>query len=170
MNERATLGVAAWCVVVLAGAAWGAEGAATTRPAAPAGDVAALEKRFEETMSGVTMVGQFTMDGKDGAPKEDRYTISKVSKMAGDVWLFQARVQYGGKDVTVPIPVPVRWAGDTPVISVTEMAIPGLGTYSARVVIYEGRYAGTWSGGDHGGTMFGRLERGAGAQTRPAVR
>jgi hypothetical protein len=44
-----------------------------------------------------------------------------------------------------------------PVISVTNVAFPGLGTYSARVVIYGDGYAGTWNGRDHGGQMFGRI-------------
>ena len=37
--------------------------------------------------------------------------------------------------------------------------IPGLGTFSSRVVIYEGRYAGTWQHGDVGGHLFGVLKR-----------
>jgi hypothetical protein len=53
----------------------------------------------------------------------------------------------------------VKWAGDTPVISVTNVAFPGLGTYSARVVVYDGQYAGTWGGKDHGGQMFGKIVR-----------
>ena len=52
---------------------------------------------------------------------------------------------------------PVRWAGDTPVISVTNFGIPLIGTYSARVVIYQGQYAGTWSGKTHGGHLFGKI-------------
>ena len=51
----------------------------------------------------------------------------------------------------------MKWAGDTPVISVTNVAFPGLGTYSARVVIYGDSYAGTWDGKDHGGQMFGKI-------------
>jgi outer membrane protein assembly factor BamB len=60
--------------------------------------------------------------------------------------------------VTVPVVVDVVWAGDTPMIQVTEMSIPMLGTYSARVVIFGDQYAGLWSGSDHGGHMFGTIE------------
>lgn len=131
--------------------------APTTQPAT---NQAALEEKFAADMNNVTLVGHFTMDGHDAAPKEERYTISSVKKLQGDMWLFNARIQYNKTDSTIPLVIPVKWAGDTPIISVTEMGIPGMHTYSARVVIYNGRYAGTWNGaGNHGGTLFGRLEK-----------
>ncbi len=34
-----------------------------------------------------------------------------------------------------------------------------MGTYTARVMIYADHYAGTWDAGDHGGHMWGRIER-----------
>ncbi len=120
---------------------------------------AALEAEFERTMSGSVLVGQFTMDGIDAELREERYTIEKVTKIGEDRWRFDARVQYGQFDVTVPIPLDVKWAGDTPVISLTDLSIPGLGTYTSRVLVYRGHYAGTWSGKDYGGKLFGRIER-----------
>ena len=122
-------------------------------------DQAELDKGFEKTMSGATLVGHFSMDGRGGQPKEERYTIQKVTKQQGDVWLFLARIQFGGRDVTIPMRIPVKWAGDTAVISVTDIGFPGLGTYTARVLIYGDQYAGTWSGKDHGGHLWGRIER-----------
>ena len=114
------------------------------------------EKEFEESMRGVTLQGQSTRDGKEGL-HTDKYTIDKVVKKSGDSWTFYARIQYGGKDLTIPMPITVKWAGDTPVIMVTDQSFPGMGTYSARVVIFRGDYAGTWSGGDHGGKLFGKV-------------
>jgi hypothetical protein len=123
-------------------------------------DRAQLEKWFAETMSGATLIGHFTVDGRGaGEPKEERYTIQKVTKLQGDNWLFVARIQFGEKDVAIPIRIPVKWAGDTAVISVTDMGFPGLGTYTARVLIYGDQYAGTWSGKAHGGHLWGRIER-----------
>lgn len=117
-----------------------------------------LEKRFQEQMSGCRMVGSFTTDGSKNAPKSESYTISKVTKVRDGKWRFHAKIQYGDKKaVTVPLVVGVAWAGDTPMIQVTKQKIPFFGTFSARVLIYEGRYAGTWDGGDHGGQMFGRI-------------
>jgi len=118
------------------------------------------EKKFQEMMAGSTLVGHSTRNGKERlAPGEERYTIDKVSKLAGDTWLFQARIQYGSHDVPLPVPVTIKWAGDTPVITLTDLKLPGLGTFTARVLLYRDRYAGTWSATDHGGEMFGKIER-----------
>ena len=119
----------------------------------------ARESAFREMMSDVTLVGYFTMNGAENSGKlrEEKYTIRQVTKMKGDYWLFFARVEYGGRDVTVPLPLEVKWAADTPIITLTDMKLPKLGTYTARVVIYRGQYAGTWSGGSHGGQMFGSI-------------
>jgi hypothetical protein len=125
----------------------------------PAQDQAALEQRFEKTLTNAVFVGHFTTDGDDKGVKEDRYTISSVKKMKGDYWLFNTRIQFGTKDVNVPLMLPVIWAGDTPVITVTDVGVPGIGTYTARVLVYSDHYAGTWSGGaHHGGTLAGVIE------------
>ena len=138
-------------------------------------DQAELDKQFEKTMTGATLIGRFTVEGRgnrEGArePREERYHISKVTKTQGDYWVFVARVQYGKKDVTVPMMLQVKWAGDTPVITLTDLNIPGLGTYTARVLIFRDHYAGYWSGGDHGGNLWGRIERnGEGGSDKPAA-
>ncbi|HEX6963094.1 MAG TPA: hypothetical protein VF175_14590, partial [Lacipirellula sp.] len=67
---------------------------------------------------------------------------------------------YGDHDVTAPLTLPIRWAGDTPVICVDELPIPGLGAFTARVMIYRDHYAGFWAGKDHGGHLFGVIQRG----------
>ncbi|HVR75344.1 MAG TPA: hypothetical protein VMT52_13490 [Planctomycetota bacterium] len=120
-----------------------------------------LEEKFASTMSGATLAGKWRLvkDGKLGEEKEDKYTIRAATKVGEDLWLIGARVQYGGKDVTVPVPVKVFWAGDTPVISITNAGLPGLGTYTARVLIYDGHYTGTWSGPGHAGFLTGLITR-----------
>jgi hypothetical protein len=90
-----------------------------------------------------------------GPEKEDKYTIVGATKIGGDSWIINARIQYGSRDFVAPIPVKVKWAGDTPVIVVDKIPMPGGGVYSARVLFYEHTYAGTWSGGDHGGLLNG---------------
>src|SRR5438105_4557180 len=134
---------------------------AQTRPTTrPTTDRASLERQFEKTMSGATLVGHFSVDGEESSAKEERYTISKVTKGEGDEWTFYARMQFGKADLTLPVMLPVKWAGDTPVITVDQVRIPGMGTYSARVMIDGTRYAGTWSGSPtHGGQMWGRIVR-----------
>jgi hypothetical protein len=115
------------------------------------------ESQFEQMMNGAVLVGRSTLDGKDGLSGEERYSIDHVSRMGGDLWMFQARMKLEGHEIPVPIPVNIKWAGDTPVIEVTDMAIPGMGSYTARVVLYRDRYAGTWSGKNHGGQLFGAI-------------
>jgi hypothetical protein len=120
-------------------------------------DLAKLEAQFVQQMSGCQMVGLFTTRDPEKKPQRDSYTILKVRKLRDSKWQFLARVEYQKKPITVPLVVDVKWAGDTPVIQVTDMKIPFLGTYTARVVIYRGEYAGTWSGVGYGGQMYGKI-------------
>lgn len=121
---------------------------------------AALERQFADTMSGATLIGSFTVAGREnGQPREERYEIERASKLEHDYWLFVARIQYGQTDLKVPITLKVFWAGDTPVITLTDLTIPGLGTFTARVMVYGDRYAGTWQHGKVGGHLWGRIEQ-----------
>ncbi len=45
-----------------------------------------------------------------------------MTRLGGDVWMFQSRMKLGGVEVPLPIPVTVKWRGDTPVIEVTDMS------------------------------------------------
>lgn len=121
-----------------------------------------LEAKFQETLTNAVLKGNFRDVNEDGSlskEQEDQYTIEKVEKVGEDVWTVWARIQYGKADVTLPVPVYVKWAGDTPVISVTDVGLPGLGTYTARVMVYRDLYTGTWFGPGHGGLMSGTIER-----------
>jgi hypothetical protein len=155
----------AWLIIAATAAA--AQPAPTTRPAM---SKAELEKKFEKTMSNAVMSGSFTMNGSDRPPGHDKYTLGSVTKKPGaeDSWIFTANIQYGGHNVSLPLEIPVKWADDTPVISVTNFGVPGLGTYTARVVVYGDQYAGIWgsSDGSHGGQMWGKIDHPA--TTQPA--
>jgi hypothetical protein len=145
----------------------------TTAPATQPFDRDALERQFGQTMTGARMVGYSTDTRRpDAPPRKDGYTIEKVTKLPGgnDHWTFTARIPFRGAEIAVPLVIPVRWAGDTPVISVTDMTVPRMGTYTARVLIYRDTYVGTWFGGDHGGQLWGRIERGDAAATAPTTK
>jgi hypothetical protein len=120
-----------------------------------------LIKKLEADLTNVKLIGRFTVAGReDREPKPEEYTITSAMKLPeADMWLIKARIKYGDKDTTVPMPLEIKWAGDTPVITLTDLAIPNLGTFTARVVIYDGRYAGTWQHGKVGGNLFGRIEK-----------
>ena len=125
----------------------------------------ALERAFARSMRGVVLEGSFTVDGSDREASTERYTVERVEKVGGDVWLFHARLQFGETDVSLPVPVKLLWAGDTPVVSLTDASIPGLGTYSARLVFSRDRYAGLWSNPRTGGFQFGKITRENAAST-----
>ncbi len=127
----------------------------------PGVDQAVLEKQFAETMSGATLVGQFTTVDADGEKPlaKDRYTLGKVHKLQNGLWSFETRIQYGDHDVKVALALKVLWAGSTPVITLDKVLVPGLGTFDARVLVHGDEYAGTWSGGDHGGHLFGTITK-----------
>lgn len=136
-----------------------AQEAAKPTPPAPM-DREALEKKFSQTMSGAVMVGTFTDTTKDPKNlKEEKYTLGEVKKLRDNLWVFNVRIQYGEKDLTLPLTLNLEWAGDTPVITLTKMPIPGFGTFTSRVLIYDDHYAGFWWGGDHGGHLFGKITR-----------
>ena len=118
-----------------------------------------LEKAFQDSMSGVTLAGRFSRLGS-ATLSEDKYVIEKVSKLKDDLWRFDARVQYGGKDLRIPITIHVKWAGDTPMLELTDEMVAGMGKFTVRLVIYRGQYAGMWSGGEgKGGQMFGTITK-----------
>jgi hypothetical protein len=127
------------------------------KPEAPKPSQEELETRFKSALDNVTFRGRWCSveEGKLGSEKKDQYTILGVSKIGADAWILRARIQYGDKDLVAPIPLQVKWAGDTPVIIVDKFALPGGDTYSARVMIFNGTYAGSWSGTDYGGLLNG---------------
>ena len=115
------------------------------------------EKKFQDSMNNVALEGYFTM-GDGGDLKKDRYVIERVTKLKDDTWNFEANIKMAGREMKITLPIPVKFAGDTPVITLTNFSMMGQGPFSARIVFYEGQYAGTWSHGDKGsGLMFGKI-------------
>ena len=120
-----------------------------------------LEHAFAERMQNVTLVGFFTIEGRevDTRRHAERYEITSLTKVDDTNWRFDARITFGNTDVTLPVTVPIVWAGDTPMISITDFAIPPLGSFTVRLIFYADRYAGSWQHGDVGGLMFGTIQK-----------
>ena len=157
-----------FAVLLVSAVAMNVASAADEKPAQK-GDAekAALEKAFADKMTGSALIGTFSIDGNnDKPPRAERYELDSVTRWKGraDYWIFTARIKYGNNDVKVPITLKMLWAGDTPVITMTNFAIPGLGTFTARVMFYGDRYAGTWQHGKVGGHMWGSIEKQAKAK------
>jgi hypothetical protein len=122
------------------------------------------EAKLAEQLTGATLVGFFNVvgAGQEANLREDRYELVRVSKVEGEMWLIEARFNYGGMNLVIPLTLPIKWAGDTPVITVDGLTVPGMGaSYDARVMVYGDRYAGMWGSANYarGGTMIGRIEK-----------
>jgi len=122
-------------------------------------DRAALEAAFSAKLTGAKLVGRFTADdAPEGRLGTDSYTLGEVRKLENGKWLFQTLIEYGEKSLKVPLVIDIEWAGDTPVITLTDFAVPMMGKFTARVLFYGDQYAGVWSGGGtHRGEMYGKI-------------
>lgn len=121
-----------------------------------------LNKSLKNFLTEITFRGHFTTDRKgseEELPKQDEYTITSASLVGGNYWLLTSRIQYRDIDVTLPVPVTIHWSATTPVITLEEVTLPGMGTFSARVLLHKNRYAGTWQHDDVGGHLFGTLSK-----------
>jgi hypothetical protein len=127
------------------------------------------ERAFSDKMTNVVMTGRFTTDGRDENTEPEKYQIQKVTKIGKDQWLILAKISYGGQSEVpaIPIPVKIQWAGDTPVLSLTDLTIPGFGTFTSRVMFFEDRYAGTWQHGASGGHIFGTIAKAESKSEKP---
>lgn len=123
------------------------------------GDVSnELIQKLSTALTGSTWSGQFTTTGGD-TPRPESYHIKSAKHEGGNDWVITAQIAYGDRDVSVPVPVQIRWAGRTPVITLDSVTLPPLGTFDARVLLRRGQYAGTWRHGNQGGHLFGKYEK-----------
>jgi len=121
---------------------------------------AALHAKLAKYLSGTKWTGQFTVAGKDKPSTEHYEILSAEKNEVGDFWNLVARIKYGDHDQTLPLPpIEIKFADKTPVITIDKVTFPGFGTFDARVLIRQGKYAGTWAhSGGKGGHLFGTIE------------
>ncbi len=118
------------------------------------------EQKFKDLLTNSKLIGTFTIDGMDGKPREEEYTIGRVRKHEDkDAWVLWARINYSKNNYAVPLKLNVKWAGKTPMITLDDFEILGQGPFGARVLFHNNKYCGTWSHGKVGGHMFGRIEK-----------
>jgi len=129
---------------------------ATLKPgtASPTG----REARLAGYLSGATFTGMFTIEGESTSPKPESYTIVSCEPLAAEnQYRLKVKIRYGDVDGEFPMDLKILFAGSTPVITLDGVWIPGLGTFSSRVLIHDGRYAGTWQHDAKGGHVFGTI-------------
>jgi hypothetical protein len=118
------------------------------------------EKRFKALFTNATLSGRWARlkDGILGEERTgDKYTIVSVVKRDGDSWTVNAKMKYGEKELILPVPVRMKFNGDTAVLSVEDLGMPGGGTYTARLLIFERTYSGTWKDQRGGGMLYGTI-------------
>ncbi len=100
------------------------------------------------------------IDGQGfGNLNDETYTIAKCEKLPEpDAYRLTAKIKYGETDGEFPMDLKIVFAGNTPVITLDQVWIPGLGTFSSRVLVHQGRYSGTWDHDAVGGHLFGKIE------------
>ena len=91
--------------------------------------------------------------------KDDGYRVARVEKKDGDKWTLVYLVAYQGKEIEYPMPVTVKFAGDTAVLILDNVrAGRDKANWSARVMFHENVYTGRWwetGNKEHGGTIEG---------------
>jgi hypothetical protein len=118
------------------------------------------EERFKVLFTKSYLSGRWA-SLKDGALGDertgDKYYIVSAVKGTGDNWTVKARMKYGEQEIVMPIPVQMKFVGDVAILEVNKLAIPDGGTYTARLLIYERTYSGTWKGQRGGGMLYGTI-------------
>lgn len=119
-----------------------------------------MEERFKALFTKATLSGRWARlkDGVLGEERAgDKYTVLSVVKRDGDNWTVNAKMKYGEKELIIPVPVRMNFTGDTALLMVEDLAIPGGGTYTARLMIFERTYSGTWKDQRGGGMLYGTI-------------
>ena len=131
----------------------------TAKEPEPVAD-ASRDEKLTAALKSTVWTGSFTVDGKKQKLHEESYEIDRAMPTGNDdYWVITATIKYGERNISLPVPIQVKWAGDTPVLTCDELFLPPLGTFDARVLIHEGHYAGTWKHGDKGGHLFGVIQK-----------
>jgi len=100
---------------------------AADRPAATKADEAAREKALIALLADSTWESRWHAFSPEGFTKggENRYRIVRAQKVKGDDWVIFGGFELEGKPVELPLPAKIFWADDTPVMSMTGLALPG---------------------------------------------
>ena len=138
------------------------------KPKTDAPSQEALEAKFQKMLTKAFLSGRWSpIDNAElgQEKKEDKYEIVSASKIKDDQWVINAKMRYGKNEMVLPITVQVKWSGDTPVIIVNNLSMGGGRSYSARVLFYDGTYAGSWnSSTGYGGVLYGTVDH----ESKPA--
>ena len=123
-----------------------------------------LESGFAAMLKNANLKGSWVPvnQGATGKGQGDSYQVVRATKIKGDRWHIVSRAKHKGQAIEFPIPVIIKWAGDTAVMILDEIPTAGGKKYSARVMFHNDRYAGSWWGKNQpGGLLSGAINRSA---------
>jgi hypothetical protein len=118
------------------------------------------EEKFKLLFTKAYLSGRWAplKDGELGEERTgDRYQIVSVTKGTADNWIIKAKLKYHGQEIEMPVPVRMKFDGDTTILMVDDLMIPDGGTFTARLLIYGRTYSGTWKDQRGGGMLYGTI-------------
>ncbi|MFT5464996.1 MAG: hypothetical protein ACI8UO_000082 [Verrucomicrobiales bacterium] len=120
------------------------------------------EANFVAMLKNATLKGTWApvAQGQQGEDKNDAYQVLRAEKVEGDNWHIVTEVSRQGQTFEYPLPVIVKFAGDTAVMILDDARTGDGGKWSARVLFHNNVYAGSWwSAGGKAGTISGTISQ-----------
>lgn len=125
-----------------------------------------MEERFSAMLENAALNGTWAPIDKRllGDDHDDKYRIVRARRKDGDRWVILSRMKVQGQEVDFPIPVTMKFAGDTSVMILEDVPLGQGKTWSARILFHEDVYAGSWwdGGGTKRGIVSGTITRDGG--------
>lgn len=125
-----------------------------------------IEKAFSAMLTNATLNGTWAPIDKRllGDDQKDGYEIVRATKKEADQWVLVSKMKFNGQELQIPIPVIVKFAGDTAVMVLNNLPLGDGTTWSARILFHDDVYAGSWWGADKAtksGIVSGTITRSA---------
>ena len=128
-----------------------------------ASETETMESQFSAMLKGATLKGTWAPVGPVGLgeDKDDAYHIVEAKKVKEDQWVMVSRFNYKGRQLDIPVPVVIKFAGDTAVMILNDLPTGDGATWSARILFHDDVYAGSWweSTRKKGGILSGTISR-----------
>lgn len=103
-----------------------------------------FHESLQRVLSGATLSGLLSPAGNH-QPTQAAVLVKQLQKAAGPHdWLFQIAITAGGKEQECSVKGDVHWHGSTPVLTMHDVEIPGVGQVSGKLMIHNRLFAATW--------------------------
>lgn len=119
-----------------------------------------FHESLQRTLTGATLSGFVARAEHGKSPRIDvAVLIERVAKSkAIHDWTLDVVVAPDGDARKYSVTCDVRWAGPTPVLTINRADLPGIGQFSAKLIIHNCLVAGTWVHDDLRGHAWGMVD------------